>query len=425
MKKFMAIVLTIVMAFSVVAMPASAAYDVDNAQANVGTVVDSSKNAYESGKDLYDSLASKDFEGSVGNAFTFAKVLSETIHNIVHSFAEMFDFDCPFCSENVEVAPEEPSESEKPAEPSEPVEIVPDEDWYETQSSYIIKTAEEFAAFAQAVNSGISFAGEIVALAADIDLGGKIWNPIGNFDSNDYTISNLYINAPEGEGVALFGVAENATIEDVNIKNVDITGYEMVAAVVGYASVGCTISDCHVSGDINIVAGYTHVGGITSCGYADIDNCSVIADEMGKITAVERNGAGGIIGWIFDGKNDITNCQVKNMEISAWTNVGAISGFANYSNTIDGCSAENVVLTKTRVGGHPAIGLAAGGFNYSASKAITVTNNTFKDITLIGESVTVSSANLMYGSEYSGKLASNFVMENNIAENINLGFLYN
>ena len=64
--------------------------------------------------------------------------------------------------------PSEPSEPEVPSEPvgpSNPEEIVPDEDWFDTQSTYIIKTAEEFAAFANAVNNGNSFADKIVAFS--------------------------------------------------------------------------------------------------------------------------------------------------------------------------------------------------------------------------------------------------------------------
>ena len=419
MKKILAVLLSLVMAFTCM-MPTFAADE------EIGTTENSSISG------IVDGVG--DLTSSVTGIFSFVEDLFTSIHSLVHNLSVMFDFDCPFDGdEKVEEEPSEPEVPSEPVGPSNPEEIVPDEEWFDTQSTYIIKTAEEFAAFANAVNSGNSFADKTVALGADIDLAGDIWVPVGNYDSafegtfngKGYTISNLYIYAPEKDTLALFGVTYNAIIKDININNVDITGYEMVAALVAYPAGTDTITNCHISGDISLVAKNTHVGGIASFGTADIENCSVIADDMGKIIAMEKNVAGGIIGWNVAGENVIKDCQVKNMEITAYANVGAISGFVNPLNTIEGCVAENITLTKTRDGGHPTIGLAAGGFNYNASKSITLKNNAFKDITLVGNATTTNSANVMYGAEYSGKQTANFVMEGNSVENINLGLLYN
>ena len=412
MKKILAVVLSLVMAFTFM-MPTFAADE----------KVDATENS---------SISAS--IGAVTEVFAVVEDIFDAIHSLVHSLSVMFDFDCPFDGDKkVEEEPSEPEVPSEPVKPSNPEEIVPDEEWFDTQSTYIIKTAEEFAAFANAVNSGNSFADKTVALGADIDLAGDIWVPVGNYDSafegtfdgKGYTISNLYIYAPEKDTLALFGVAQNATFKNINIDNVDITGLEMVAAVVAYPATGCTISDCTVTGDINLVAKNTHVGGIASLSYANIDNCSVIADDMGKIVANEKNAAGGIVAFSGVGETSITNCQVKNMEITAWANVGAITGFVNLLNTIDGCVAENITLTKTREDGLATIGLAAGGFTYNATKSISIKNCAFKDITLVGTAKTSSSANVVYGAEYNGKTTSNVKMENNSVENINLGLLYN
>ena len=419
MKKILAVLLSLVMAFTFM-MPTFAADE------EIGTTENSSISG------IVDGVG--DLTSSVTGIFSFVEDLFTSIHSLVHNLSVMFDFDCPFDKEKVEEEPSEPEVPSEPVKPSNPGEIVPDDDWYDAQASYIITTAEELAAFANAVNSGKNcFEGETVILGADIDLAGDIWVPIGTydyafegtFDGKGYTISNLYINDPKADTLALFGVTYNATIKDVNINNVDITGYEMVAALVAYPAGADAITNCHVSGDISLVAKNTHVGGIASFGTADIENCSVIADDMGKIIAIEKNVAGGIIGWNAAGENVVKDCQVKNMEITAYANVGAIAGFVNHSNVIEGCVAENITLTKTRDGGHPTIGLAAGGFNYNASKAITIKNNTFKDITLVGNADTTDSANVMYGAEYSGKKTANFVMEGNSVENLSLGLLYN
>lgn len=313
---------------------------------------------------------------------------------------------------------------------------------YDALATYMNKNADgeweienlgQLIYFANSVNEGKDYAGETVVLTKDINLAGLNWAPIGNwdysfagtFDGQDYTISNLSINQPSGDGVGFFGVTDKVTIKNVNFVNVDVYGYSEVATVAGYVSPGSTISNCHVSGDINIVAEYAYAGGISAGqSYYSVDGCSVIADGTGLIMAKDRNAVGGITAWMCEGDNKITNCQVKNLELVGWTNVGGISGFAHYSNTIDGCTVENVNLTKTRLDGHPGIGLICGGFSYNANKATTLTNNTLKNITLNGTAIYKESANYLYGSEYGGGDNTNFVLSGNTEEGIVNNIVY-
>lgn len=65
-------------------------------------------------------------------------------------------------------------------------EVTPEYDWYDNQSSpYTLASIEDLYGFANIVNGkrpgkpAHSFAGETVKLAADIDLTGKVWEPIG------------------------------------------------------------------------------------------------------------------------------------------------------------------------------------------------------------------------------------------------------
>ena len=57
-----------------------------------------------------------------------------------------------------------------------------DTSWYDGQQSpYTISTAAGLAGLAKLVNDGTdNFSGKTIKLAADIDLGGKEWTPIGN-----------------------------------------------------------------------------------------------------------------------------------------------------------------------------------------------------------------------------------------------------
>ena len=181
---------------------------------------------------------------------------------------------------------------------------------------------------------------------------------------------------------------------------------------VGYA-LGTTISDCHLSGDINIVTEWAYVGGIAGHGYMNIENCSVIASGTGVIKSETRNAVGGICAWLWEDGHHITGCEVANLEITGWANVGGVTGFIHRNNELSNCTVDNVVLTKTRIGGNPTIGLAAGGYSYNASRPITMTNNSFSNITLNGESKEFAHYNILHGSEYEGTENANFILSNN------------
>ncbi|MBE5787935.1 MAG: hypothetical protein E7324_10440 [Clostridiales bacterium] len=301
--------------------------------------------------------------------------------------------------------------------------------WYETNpsaSEYVLNTADELAGLAKLVNAGNDFKGKTIKLGKSINLANRPWTAIGDwdhtfsgtFDGQGYTISNLYINDPAAEGTGLFGVAQNSTIKGINVKNANITGYSMVATIVGSPYTGCTISDCHVTGNVKLEAEWAYVGGIVGYGYTKIENCSMIATGTGTITSKTRNAVGGIAAWLLEDASSIKNCEVKNLDLTGWANIGAITGFMHRLGVIDGCSAENVTLTKTRADGIATIGLAAGGWNYNATKPITITNNTFKNITLNGTYVANAAADILYGGEYYGNTNSSFVTKNNKQESI-------
>ena len=322
----------------------------------------------------------------------------------------------------------------------EAVEILPDEwdgtadtAWYDaTQTEFVLKNAEELAGLSSLVADGISFANTTIKLDRDLDLMDLNFIPVGNwdnvfegdFDGQGHIIYNLCINDLALEGAGLIGVAQNAVIKGICVENVNIDAYSMVAAIVGSPYTGCTVSDCHVTGDVNIVAEYAYAGGIVGYGYTNIDNCSVIADGTGTITAKERNAVGGISAWLLEGNFSLTNCTVKNLNMTGWANIGGLTGFVHYNNLIDGCTVENVTLTKTRVDGQPSIGIAAGGFSYHANNAITISNNSFKNISLNGTAINASSASYIFGSEYGGAGYNNFVLENNAEENIQSNLVY-
>ena len=322
-----------------------------------------------------------------------------------------------------------------------------DYSWYNTtDTEFVIYGAEQLAGLAAIVNGTAkdiaidSFAGKTVKLGCDVNLNNLNWTPMGNFvydintngdgytygayfagtfDGNNYKVSNLVVNAPETSGVGLFGYVKNATIKNLTVENVDLNALSHTAAVVARANGNTTITNCHLTGDININAYWAYVAGIAGKAYAlTLENCTVTPEGTGVITSENRNAVGSVLAWV-EQASTISNCKATNMELTGWANIGSITGFLSQGTTMTGCYAENIVMTKTRVLGHPTIGLVAGGFSYSATKAITLKDNTVKNITLNGTHIAApASANVLYGAEFGGNANSNFVLENNVTENV-------
>ncbi len=91
-----------------------------------------------------------------------------------------------------------------------------------------------------------------------IPLGDDVDRFTGSFDGQGYSISNLYINLPSDNYIGLFGVIDDgASVHDLNLVNVDITGSSEVGALVGALS--GTVTNVTSSG---IVTGDSDVGGL-------------------------------------------------------------------------------------------------------------------------------------------------------------------
>jgi hypothetical protein len=133
----------------------------------------------------------------------------------------------------------------------------------------------------------------------DIDLSGSAtWNnghgfiPIGEendpftgtLDGNGYVLSNLYMDYPnnEYEMVGLFASIEGGNIQNLNLVDIDITGYEFVGGIAGYLE-DTDISNCSVSG--SLACYYRYSGGIagralSTSGFRLIQNCDIDLDVL-------------------------------------------------------------------------------------------------------------------------------------------------
>ena len=220
-----------------------------------------------------------------------------------------------------------------------------DTGWYEKGggedgSEFTISTAEQLAGLAAIVNGTAeiekdSFSGKTITLAADIDLKGREWTPIGKdsissrfngtFDGGGRTISGLYINKDTTSDtgsvyLGLFGYVGEGTV-----KELTVTG-----SVIGCDNRSGT-SDYYAGGIVGACGGD---GDIVNC-MADV---TVTGNSKGTRTAV-----GGIVG---KNSGEVTGCISKGTVSAKGTvaaNAGGIAGENSYGSIINCCNTDSVI----------------------------------------------------------------------------------
>jgi len=209
--------------------------------------------------------------------------------------------------------------------------------------TYDIYTAKGLAWLANEVNTG-NFSGDHAELEADIDLTGKQWVPIGNYDNSfaaifegsGHKITGLEIGTVEDPDnnytvTGLFGYADSATIRNLSVAGNIYSTYS--GSCIGLAvgeSLDTSIYNCSTSGKIYGGAN-AYIGGII--GYLQrsfLYNSFSTADVAGTTVT----SAGGAIGTNSNSEIGNIYCTGKVMVESTQDGIGAVvgAGVGIYSN---------------------------------------------------------------------------------------------
>ncbi|RBQ31512.1 hypothetical protein CRU92_06985 [Arcobacter sp. FW59] len=154
---------------------------------------------------------------------------------------------------------------------------------------------------------------------------GEGWNPIGGsigftgtFDGKGFTISDLYINRPTQKDIGLFGYIGIATIKNIGLENLSISGKNYVGGLVGYND--GTILNSYASGTVVGNGDFSSVGGLVGWNAGTIENSyalgSVGSGATGSIV-------GGLVGFHDYGK--IENSYASGT-VSGGSDVGGLVG---------------------------------------------------------------------------------------------------
>jgi hypothetical protein len=182
---------------------------------------------------------------------------------------------------------------------------------------------------------------------------GKGWTPIGNtgtkftgsYDGGGYTIDNLFINRPLTDYISLFGYTHGATISNLGVTNVDVTGGNMYfGGLVGYISNNSIVSNSYSAGSVN---GPGHsAGGLV--GGANVS--STVNNSYSTANVNGHNWVGGLVGDNIDAST-VSN-SYSTGEVNGNAAIGGLVGYNEISATVENSYITGSVTgTLTYVGG--------------------------------------------------------------------------
>ncbi|WP_211310102.1 beta strand repeat-containing protein, partial [Aquicella lusitana] len=169
----------------------------------------------------------------------------------------------------------------------------------------------------------------------------------GSLNGQGYEISNLYINRPSSQYVGLFGLIDDAaaSVQNVALTNVNITGLQRVAGLAGRLFTG-SISGVSVTGTVTGLD--SPVGGIVGDNYGLIDQSYNAASIVGDLQA------GGIAGYNYGTISNSYNIGSISGDVS-----GGLVGVLDAGGTISNSYSSGLVTGSLNTGG--LIGVDTGG----------------------------------------------------------------
>jgi len=191
----------------------------------------------------------------------------------------------------------------------------------------------------------------------------------GSYDGQCYSIDSLYIYRPTKDYLGLFGYTDSATIINLGVTNVNITGDDVVGGLVGNNTNNSTINNCfitgNVNGDYNIggLVGYSHYAAVAnSFSTGNVDGGWHVGGLVGRnysssvdtcYSTVDVTGTGNYIGGLVGECNTISTIEDCYSTGSVNGTIGYVGGLVgyNYNSAVNNSYSTGSVTGSVRVGG--------------------------------------------------------------------------
>jgi hypothetical protein len=180
------------------------------------------------------------------------------------------------------------------------------------------------------------------------------WSPIGNSTTNftgdyngqNFTIKNLYINRTATEYVGLFGYINGSAIQNIGLTDVSVSGNAHTGGLLGYSSNSSTITNCFSTGTVSGSGDY--VGGLIGESTSSTMNNSY---STSTVTGVEKIG-----GFVGESTSSTIEKSYSTGSVSGENMMGGFVGFNDGSSSLSNCYSLGNVTRSSGTGG------ANGGF---------------------------------------------------------------
>lgn len=219
-----------------------------------------------------------------------------------------------------------------------------------------------------------------VVIENDINMSGKPWYPVGtnltdgfsgDFDGNNKTISNLFIDGNSSGNVGFFaGLAQSAKVHDVIFDSAKVIGASSsCSGVVAGASLGI-IDDCRVN---NSKVSGNYAGALVGNNSRQVNNCNV------SNVVIDASNSGGGIAGVSYGKIEYCTVTGSGTIITASginSRAGGIVGETTQQSSITTsgrllkCAVDGVKVSASMAGGIAG----ENGFGYIAQCVVTSTS---------------------------------------------------
>ncbi|MBR3750482.1 MAG: SipW-dependent-type signal peptide-containing protein [Clostridia bacterium] len=245
-----------------------------------------------------------------------------------------------------------------------------DYSWYNANDSvFTVNSAEELAGLAAIANGTAeniardTFKGKTVNIGKDIDLNGRLWTPISQFNGvlngQNHTVYNMKVVGNDSVGFIGRQAGASCTIKDITFENAYVEGFRFIGVVMGYVYGSHTLDN------------------------VDVVNSTAVARYNSQSKGIR---VGGLIGFLPPDGNPQTmkNCDVTGCTISGYHNVGAMSGTNYQVVTTENCTASNntLIYGSDQQGAFDFGAGSSGYVEYVPASGFTATNNTIKGVFL-------------------------------------------
>lgn len=203
-------------------------------------------------------------------------------------------------------------------------------------------------------------------------IGNSTTNFTGSYNGGYHTINGLSMAFGGLYYIGFFGVVHGASISNLGLTNVNITGYIQVGGLAGRSVGNTTITNCNVTGTSS-VSGAQYVGGLIgfngsgSSSTSTISYCNSSATVSGTGIG-SRDNIGGLVG--INQYSSISN-SYSTGSVTGGDNVGGLVGNIDWNSTLENCYHTTGDVTGVQYTG----GLIGRG-GYNAPVSVNLCYNT-------------------------------------------------